>query len=245
MTPEERYNTALKRAREEYKIASEIVADAGNHLQCATSLAERIKPILERIFGVPELCPEPKFKVGNKVTIIMDGWDKTTGTIIDVKWESFPSGFSYLLSYPHTWFSESVLEPYKEPEINTWDDLVEAGKVEFAMAKIINGHQEGGIKADAYCKTHKGSPAERKALATLKIAQLKEYYGGMVRFPQPIGHAKIVLNPDAEKFEVDIYRDWDALMTFHTREQAERFLRYNENLIRQYYMLPERKEDEK
>lgn len=58
MTPEERYNTALKRAREEYKIASEIVADAGNHLQCATSLAERIKPMLERIFGVPELCPD-------------------------------------------------------------------------------------------------------------------------------------------------------------------------------------------
>lgn len=245
MAPEERYNTALKRAREEYKIASEIVADAENHLQCATSLAERIKPMLERIFGVPELCLEPKFKVGDKVTIIMDGWDKTTDTIIDVKWESFHSSFSYLLSYPHIWFSESALEPYKEPEINTWDDLVEAGKVEFAMAKIINGRQEGGIKADAYCKTHKGSPAERKALATLKIAQLKEYYGGMVRFPQPIGHAKIVLIPDAEKFEVDTYRDWDALMTFHTREQAERFLRYNENLIRQYYMLPERKEDEK
>ena len=193
---------------------------------------------------------EPKFKVEDKVTVI----DYNKGlpnlsrcahkifTVATVKWEN--SGYMYTLKtneklfkksdyLDHLDWCEDYLEPYVEPEINTFKDLRKSGK--YNRYLLCNDrYQEIALE----CM----NPYERKMFATGIIAQLKEYYGGMVPFPQPIGCAKIVLCPDTEKFEVDIYRDWDALMTFHNIEQAERFLKYNEQLVRDYYMLPRKEE---
>lgn len=203
-------------------------------------------------YSESDLAPytEPKFKVGDKVTVIdynkglpnLSRCEHKIFTVATVKWEN--GGHMYTLKtneklfkksdyLDHLDWCEDYLEPYVEPEINTFKDLRKSGK--YNRYLLCNDrYQEIALE----CM----NPYERKMFATGIIAQLKEYYGGMVPFPQPIGCAKIVLCPDAEKFEVDIYRDWDALMTFHNIEQAERFLKYNEQLVRDYYMLPRKEE---
>lgn len=230
-----------------------------------TIQAKTVNTILNRLFG-PKCLPdelnednfatkkpqpaEPKFKVGDKVTVIdynkglpnLSRCEHKIFTVATVKWEN--GGHMYTLKtneklfkksdyLDHLDWCEDYLEPYVEPEINTFKDLRKSGK--YNRYLLCNDrYQEIALE----CM----NPYERKMFATGIIAQLKEYYGGMVPFPQPIGCAKIVLCPDAEKFEVDIYRDWDALMTFHNIEQAERFLKYNEQLVRDYYMLPRKEE---
>lgn len=130
-------------------------------------------------------------------------------------------------------FGKSELCP--EPEINTWNDLVKAGKNEFAKAVLFG---------DGSCyKT--ANPAERKALATLKIAQLIDtIYGGVVTWNDRCNDDnydtlyEIVIDeymqPKIECFETKVPQ---GSIVFHTREQAERFLKYNKDLIKDYYML--------
>lgn len=148
-------------------------------------------------------------------------------------------------------FGTSELCP--EPEINTFEDLKEAGKMANMLASTTvwkNPEDEREVDFTTECGD---SPAERKALATLKIAQLIDVaYGGIVtadehQYDEAWCYA-ITYDHNSKHypFEIILAEKSHDLLSFHSADydNAERFLCYNEDLVRDFYMMP-RKEDEK
>lgn len=136
-----------------------------------------------------------------------------------------------------------------EPEIKCWSDLVKAGEAQPKLIDIaVHVNKENGEWFSSSQLI--GGPIERKALATLKIAQLIDAaYGGRVAFDEwlhgtPYGFEMPCDKDGSVDFNISTDTDYVCydLLLFHTREQAERFLHYNDNLVRDYYMI-ERKED--
>lgn len=139
-----------------------------------------------------------------------------------------------------------------EPEINTFEDLKEAGKMANMFASTTvwkNPEDEREVDFTAECGD---SPAERKALATLKIAQLIDVaYGGIVTADEHQYDEAWVYaitydhNSKHYPFEIILAEKSHDLLSFHSADydNAERFLCYNEDLVRDFYMMP-RKEDE-
>lgn len=198
MTPEERYNAALKRAKEEYETAEFHISNFAEELnEYQKQAVETLQCSLEKIFGKSELCPEP--------------------------------------------------------EINTFEDLKEAGKMANMFASTTvwkNPEDEREVDFTTECGD---SPAERKALATLKIAQLIDVaYGGIVTADEHQNDEAWVYaitydhNSKHYPFEIILAEKSHDLLSFHSADydNAERFLCYNEDLVRDFYMMP-RKEDEK
>lgn len=140
-----------------------------------------------------------------------------------------------------------------EPEINTFEDLKEAGKMANMFASTTvwkNPEDEREVDFTTECGD---SPAERKALATLKIAQLIDVaYGGIVTADEHQYDEAWVYaitydhNSKHYPFEIILAEKSHDLLSFHSADydNAERFLCYNEDLVRDFYMMP-RKEDEK
>lgn len=127
-------------------------------------------------------------------------------------------------------------ELYPEPEINTWDDLVKAGK---AFTKVISAIEDGDDKDEEF------RPIDYKLIATDKITQLIDtMYGGVVTWNDRCNDDnydtlyEIVIDeymqPKIECFETKVPQ---GSLVFHTYNQAERFLKYNKDLIKDYYML--------
>lgn len=142
-------------------------------------------------------------------------------------------------------FGREVLRP----QINTWEDLVEAGKAEFANIST---------RVESLCAPFaKAEPVAAKMQATWKIAQLIEAaYGGLVTNDEwsDSSREKYVIRPTTPTqlcFGVECPGENGAVqvckvtnrskyrfIAFHTREQADRFLRHNRDLCEQYYLLP-------
>lgn len=87
------------------------------------------------------------------------------------------------------------------------------------------------------------SPIEKSALALLKIHQLIEVgYGGNVtdeEWKNNDTKYAIVLFKDEKDFSIDNRLHLFSHITFHTKEQAEEFLSYPENvqLLKDYFMM--------
>lgn len=130
-----------------------------------------------------------------------------------------------------------------EPQVNTWVDLVKAGKAEFAN---ITTHVEA-----LQVPFDKSEQVVAAMEAAWRIAQLIEAaYGGMVTNEEwdDRDKWKWIIRPttktkfcgeDAELKVCQVSnRSKYRLIAFHVRADAERFLKHNYNLICDYYMLP-------
>lgn len=129
-------------------------------------------------------------------------------------------------------FGKSELCP--EPEINTFEDLKEAGKMANMFASTTvwkNPEDEREVDFTTECGD---SPAERKALATLKIAQLIDVaYGGIVTADEHQYDEAWVYaitydhNSKHYPFEIILAEKSHDLLSFHSADydNAERFLR--------------------
>lgn len=121
-------------------------------------------------------------------------------------------------------------------QINTWDDLETMGNV-----------MEMGAGIEVYGKHCYRDPISRKALAMMQIAQLIDAAYGGVCSPEE-HHTKVLFGIDYDfandRLNVRSSEYTYDLLTFHTKEQAERFLKHNEQLVRDYYMLPSKNESE-
>ena len=86
------------------------------------------------------------------------------------------------------------------------------------------------------------SPIERSALALLKIHQLIEIgYGGNITNEEWKEHTKIKYTIDLKdkKLICSYTYHFKSHIAFHTKEQAEEFLKYSENvqLLKDYFMI--------
>lgn len=118
------------------------------------------------------------------------------------------------------------IEEQKSKGIKTWDELVK--RQEFLTCYVdIDG-----------CSTA-GSNIEKSALALLKISQLIGtcYGGNMTEWEYPCVD-KYIITPTLHIEKVN-YKSFKSHIAFHTKEQAEEFLSYPENvqLLKDYFMV--------
>ena len=129
-----------------------------------------------------------------------------------------------------------------EQEVRTWEDLI--GKYVPRGSAYIEDCQIGEINRYwAFGSNEKNlfidSKHAKSALAMAQISQLMPYYGGAITDEEWV-------NEDMNKKCITRYGDnilmQDCILThqpltFHTIEQAEDFLKYNKQLVYDYFML--------
>ena len=130
---------------------------------------------------------------------------------------------------------EIIVFKKKENTINSWEDLK---KIEgYYINNNSNIAYSGGLLENQ--EQHKNVFLDRKyvksALAMAQISQLFPYYDSNVDW----GNAKYKYCIDREYNRI-LINQWTSVyhvLAFNSREEAERFLKYNEQLVKDYFML--------
>lgn len=93
------------------------------------------------------------------------------------------------------------------------------------------------------CKTNQKLAATEKVaksmLAMAIISQLMSYYGGVItdeEWKSDIDKYTIKRN-NSNKIDCDVWRDCYYFLAFHTEDQRDDFLKYNEQLVKDYLMI--------
>ena len=132
-------------------------------------------------------------------------------------------------------------EEAKKPVIRTYQDLID-NKIEISGFYITNQSDIFSMKGIALNLNRLISPSEKIAksmLAMAMISQLMPYYGGEITKSEWD-------NEDINKyglinFENNIKKDTmirrNHFLAFHTEKQRDEFLKYNEQLVKNYLMI--------
>lgn len=127
-------------------------------------------------------------------------------------------------------FGKENLNP--EPPIKTWEDVA---KLSPHLAKYIDDFDTMYLHGTYIGKVIK------KVRATAKIAKLIELgYGGMVTDEEWLNddilkHCIVCVGITLEKMG---YYNGREFIAFHTEEQRDEFFKNNEQLCKDYYMIP-------
>lgn len=142
-----------------------------------------------------------------------------------------PLNAENIITSYETLFGKENLQP--KPKIRTWEDI----------EKLL---PEDGFCVDKFEKFADNPKITLKCRATLKIAKLIELgYGGMVTEEEWKDHTtdKYSIGWDEEDncplLKYHCSRNYVDFISFHTKQQAEEFMSYSENveLVKQYNMI--------
>lgn len=130
---------------------------------------------------------------------------------------------------------------FKEKEVKSWNP---EGKI-IDGAYILPDSSISNVRITYKNQKDKNIFASKKeaesALAMAQISILIKYdkrYGGVITDKEwDIQNTKRAIVRNGSKIEIIPVSYWFHFLAFHTREQAELFLREHEDLIKQYYML--------
>ena len=119
----------------------------------------------------------------------------------------------------------------------TWSDLERLDEITECGAEIVQTFNNRW-----WDSTKGNTPIEKSALALLKIHQLIEVgYGGNITNEEWKEHTKIKYTIDLKdkKLICSYTYLFKSHIAFHTKEQAEEFLKYSENvqLLKDYFMI--------
>ena len=153
---------------------------------------------------------------------------------------SIPDG--YELDKEMSTFEKIVLKK-KENDVKTWNDLV--GKQIPDGSKWID--VSGGMmkidgKFGAFDKNVYIDEKHAKSdLAMAQISQLMPYYGGAITDEEWANNdiAKYVICRYKNRIVKDMLWSSYEFLAFHTEEQRNDFLKYNEQLVKDYLMITE------
>lgn len=131
-------------------------------------------------------------------------------------------------------------EEKKEPVIRTYQDLIDNG-IEI-KGFWINGFEINSFKGHLegyYCEDVAASEKVAKSmLAMAQISQLIPYYGGEITNEEWDSTCpKHVIRKQYDKLYTDSTMHYYHFLAFHTREQRDNFLKYNEQLVKDYLMI--------
>lgn len=93
------------------------------------------------------------------------------------------------------------------------------------------------------CKVNQNLAATEKVaksmLAMAIISQLMPYYGGAITDKEWKSNIDkyTIERSNNNKIDCDVWRDCYYFLAFHTSEQRDEFLRYNEQLVKDYLMI--------
>ncbi len=133
------------------------------------------------------------------------------------------------------WAEEQELKVPK-----TWSELIQKNQPCSSVTLGYRKKEDKSVGDDSW--TCNNTPIEKSALALLKIHQLIEVgYGGNITNEEWKNnwHSEIRVNVEGKLFVESTYNSTIFPIAFHTKEQAEEFLSYPENVqfIKDFYMI--------
>lgn len=130
----------------------------------------------------------------------------------------------------------------KKQKIEKWDDLI--GTIIPEKSFYVNTYsdiKEMGV--DKFIEVHKNIFIDERhaksALAMAQISQLIPYFGGSItneEWERSEINKYCIIRCDKELIKVTQTRNFEFL-SFHTPEQRDEFLKYNEQLVKDYLMI--------
>lgn len=133
-------------------------------------------------------------------------------------------------------FGKENLNP--KPQIKTWEDI---NKNASELGLKIDWDDYSHVTIIRFYDNEKDLKIIRRVLATIKIERLIEQgYGGMItdeewkRVTMPKYIIESRYNGD---LVLEVTYGFKHFIAFHTLQQREEFLKFNENLLKDYFML--------
>lgn len=121
----------------------------------------------------------------------------------------------------------------KREDINSWEDLQKIKGVFIDYASNIQECE--AFQCDENRNTFLNKKYAKSALALAQISQLLPYYDSNVDW----GNAtyKYCIVREYNKISINQWTSVYHVLAFNSRVEAERFLKYNEQLVKDYFML--------
>ena len=131
----------------------------------------------------------------------------------------------------------------KKKEVKIWEDLI--GKNIPNSSVFFEGEDAALFSNEmtTFDEKTKGIFLDERhaksALAMAQISQLMEYFGGKITDEEwsNINIIKYVICRNSEGISMGCYTFNYDFIAFHTAEQRDKFLKYNEQLVKDYLML--------
>lgn len=128
---------------------------------------------------------------------------------------------------------EKIVFKKKENNTNSWEDLKEIKGWFIDIDSNIETY--GGRAVDDNKNIFRDTKYVKSALALAQISQLLPYYDSNVDWNRAA--IKYCIVRIGNKIHIDTCQSSYHLLAFKYREEAERFLKYNEQLVKDYFML--------
>ena len=133
---------------------------------------------------------------------------------------------------------EKIVFKKKEAVVNCWEDLPKVNGVYININSTIHALGNCEDDANSYNKNiYLNNKYTKSALALAQISQLLPYYDSKVDWSRRTAKYKYCIHAICNKLEIERFMDTIHVLAFNSRQEAERFLKYNEQLIKDYYML--------
>ena len=121
----------------------------------------------------------------------------------------------------------------KKTTINSWEDLKEIKGVFITKCSSITKYN--GINDDNNKNVFLNEKYAKSALALAQISQLLPYYDAKVNWDSFVTKYCIVRVPKG--ITINVLQSTYSILAFNTKEEAERFIKYNEQLVKDYFMM--------
>lgn len=128
---------------------------------------------------------------------------------------------------------ERIVFKKKEETINSWEDLKEIEGVFITRASHTINYK--GCNDVINKNVFLNDKYAKSALALAQISQLLPYYDAKVNWDRAA--VKYCILRIGNKIYIDTCQSSYNSLAFNSREEAERFLKYNEQLVKDYFML--------
>lgn len=128
----------------------------------------------------------------------------------------------------------------KKQEIKTWNDLTSVSGYYIDDISVICP-VEGGSTIEGNYNIFFTKKQAKSALAMAQISHLIPYYGGEITDEEWKDDSidKYVIYRDGDKLSTNFVFSYSSFhfVAFHTKEQRDEFLKYNERLVKDYFMI--------
>lgn len=121
----------------------------------------------------------------------------------------------------------------KKKVINSWEDLENIKGVFIDYASNIQECE--AFQCDENRNTFLNEKYAKSALALAQISQLLPYYDSKVDWGRSA--VKHCIIRKGNEIIIDTWQSSYHLLAFNSEKEAERFLKYNEQLVKDYFML--------
>lgn len=123
----------------------------------------------------------------------------------------------------------------KKNVVNCWEDIESISGKWIDASSVFRNYGTNPMTCDLNKNVFLNEKYAKSALSLAQISQLLPYYDSKVDWNN--GKVKYCICRSEDTIVIKYWESLYHVMAFNTREEAERFLKHNEQLVKDYYML--------